>query len=123
MARVIHFDLAAPDPERAKQFYEAAFDWTVQKWDGPMEYWLITTGPETAAGIDGGLGRGEARLTEGDLTLAVDSVDDAVQRVIANGGSVAREKSPVPGVGYLAYIDGPDGNRFGLMQLDATAGR
>ena len=57
MSRVAHFEIQADDPERAKAFYAAVFDWTFEDY-GQMTgstYWGITTGPEDAAGINGGL--------------------------------------------------------------------
>ena len=39
---------------RAIQFYQTLFGWKFQKWDGPMPYWLISTG-EGEPGINGGL--------------------------------------------------------------------
>lgn len=50
MPRVVHFEIHAADPDRAIKFYEKCFDWTFQKWDGPMPYWLITTGPNDSQG-------------------------------------------------------------------------
>lgn len=56
MSRPIHFEIMAEDPARAKTFYETVFGWTFQKWEGgPMEYWLITTGPDSEPGINGGM--------------------------------------------------------------------
>ena len=46
MGRVIHFEIHAQEPERAVKFYSAVFGWEVKKWDGPAEYWLVTTGEE-----------------------------------------------------------------------------
>ena len=57
MARVVHFELAADDPERAAKFYEGVFGWQIQKWDGPQDYWLATTGPKDTPGIDGAIMR------------------------------------------------------------------
>ena len=57
MARVIHFELAADDPERATEFYTKVFGWQIQKWDGPQDYWLATTGAPGAPGIDGAIMR------------------------------------------------------------------
>jgi catechol 2,3-dioxygenase-like lactoylglutathione lyase family enzyme len=51
MGRGIHFELNADDPERAAQFYRRVFGWTIDKWDGPEDYWLVTTGPESEPGI------------------------------------------------------------------------
>ena len=59
MPRVVHFELSADDPERAIKFYENAFGWKTEKWAGPMDYWLIMTGPEDEPGIDGGLSKRE----------------------------------------------------------------
>ena len=55
MPRVVHFEIQAENPERAARFYTAVFGWTIRKWDGPLEYWLVTTGPADERGIDGGL--------------------------------------------------------------------
>lgn len=55
MSRVIHFDLSADDPERAARFYKSVFGWKVEKWQGPSDYWLMTTGDETEPGITGGV--------------------------------------------------------------------
>ena len=121
MARVIHFDIVVPDPDRAIRFYEKAFDWKVRKWDGPMEYWLIMTGEQSEPGIDGGMSKGEPDLKNGELTLDVKSVDEMVGRVTAAGGTVTREKSAVPGVGWMVAVQDTEGNVFGLMEEDASA--
>ena len=55
MPRVVHFEIHAADPERAVNFYQTLFGWTFQKWEGPMDYWLIVTGPDDQRGINGGL--------------------------------------------------------------------
>lgn len=122
MPRAVHFDIVVPDVQRAITFYESAFGWSIKKWDGPMEYWLVSTGPGEREGINGGLSQGDPSLTEGQLTLDVDPVAEAVRRVIDASGTVAREPSPVPGIGYLAEIVDTEGNRFGLMQDDPAAG-
>jgi predicted enzyme related to lactoylglutathione lyase len=121
MPRVIHFDIAADDPLRAKTFYEQVFGWKIDKWDGPMDYWLITTGPSEEAGIDGGLGKRSEPGSGTENTIGVDSVDDYLARITAHGGKVIRPKAAVPGVGWLAYCEDSEGNRFGLMQNDPTA--
>jgi uncharacterized protein len=121
MPRVIHFDIPADDPERAIAFYRHAFGWKIVKWEGPMEYWLVMTGPEGEPGIDGGLGRrtqpGESVMN----TIGVESVDNAVAAVLASGGQLIRPKAAVLGVGWLAYCADTEGNEFGLMQDDPKA--
>ena len=54
MPRVTHFEIVAEDIDKAIKFYEKVFGWKIEKWDGPIEYWMITTGKDEP-GIDGGL--------------------------------------------------------------------
>lgn len=121
MPRVIHFEIAADDPLRAKAFYEQVFGWKIDKWEGPMDYWLITTGPSGEPGIDGGLGKRSEPGSGTENTIGVDSVDEYLAKIVAHGGKVIRPKAAVPGIGWLAYCEDSEGNRFGLMQNDPTA--
>jgi hypothetical protein len=121
MSRVIHFELAADDPERAIAFYENVFGWQIKKWEGPVEYWLITTGPADEPGIDGGLARRADPTVSTENTVGVDSLDDALAGVEANGGKIVRPKQAVPGVGWMAYCQDTEGNTFGIMQEDPSA--
>jgi predicted enzyme related to lactoylglutathione lyase len=126
MPRVVHFEIHAADPERAVSFYEKVFGWTFQKWEGPMPYWLISTGPDDQRGINGGLvpRRGEI---DGQAVIAyvctvdVESVDSSIATVAANGGAIALAKMPVPGVGWLVYCKDTEGNIFGMLQPDENA--
>src|SRR5262249_60785108 len=57
MPRVMHFEIHADNPERAVGFYTKVFGWSFKNWGGPMEYWLVTTGPDGQPGINGGARR------------------------------------------------------------------
>jgi predicted enzyme related to lactoylglutathione lyase len=48
-------------------------------------------------------------------------VDDTIATVTASGGTIALEKMPVPGIGWLAYAKDTEGNIFGVLQPDPTA--
>jgi predicted enzyme related to lactoylglutathione lyase len=126
MPRVVHFEIHAGDPERAIKFYQNCFCWTFQKWDGPMPYWMIITGPDDQRGINGGLvpRRGEIdgqAVIAYVCTLDVKSIDSSIATVEANGGTVALAKMPIPGMGWLAYCKDTEGNIFGMMQADPSA--
>ncbi len=126
MPRVVHFEINADAPERAVKFYTDVFGWTVKKWEGPMDYWLLTTGKDEP-GIDGAIMKRQQSLTGNDgviayiCTMGVDSVDKYTEKVIAKGGTVIQPKGPVPGVGWFAMCKDTEGNIFGLMQEDPNA--
>ena len=57
MGRVIHFEIPVDNPDQAVEFYTQVFEWKIETWEGPQEYWLATTGPREEPGIDGALTR------------------------------------------------------------------
>lgn len=121
MTRVVHFEIEAEKPERAIKFYEKVFGWKVEKWKGPLEYWLITTGTEDESGINGGLSRRTESEPSTVNTIDVPSVDDFVMKIKSEGGEIVRPKTAVPGVGWMAYFKDPEGNLWGIMEEDESA--
>ena len=120
MSRVIHFDLSADNPERAAEFYRSVFNWKVNKWEGPEDYWLIQTGTEEEPGVTGGVA---GRIKPNDTTAVVfdvESVDKAAKKVLDSGGEIREEKKAIPGAGYLIMCKDTEGNTFGIMQIDET---
>ncbi len=122
MPRVVHFEIAADDPEQSARFYRRVFGWETAKWEGPVDYWLVKTGEESEPGIDGGISQRSPGFESTYITVDVASVDEATDKVMLAGGQIVREKHPVPGVGYLAYCKDTEGNIFGVMQADPSAG-
>lgn len=121
MPRVIHFEIPADEPERAIRFYSDVFGWQIQKWDGPMPYWLVGTGDASKPGINGGILQ-RAYPGQGVVnTLDVDDLDATVKSVEAAGGKITMPRMAVPGIGWLAYATDPEGNTFGMMQNDPAA--
>jgi len=120
MPRIVHFEVMAAEPERASKFYSTVFGWEINKWDGPEDYWLVTTGSDDTPGINGAIGqsRGEPVTVN---TIEVDSVDKFAEKVTANGGKVVVPKMSIPGVGYQIYCQDTEGLVFGLHQFDPSA--
>jgi predicted enzyme related to lactoylglutathione lyase len=125
MARVIHFEIHADDPERAIRFYQQTLGWQFSQWGG-QPYWLIQTGPKEQPGIDGGLLPREGAI-DGTAVIAyvctvdTEDLDATTASVTANGGTVAVPRMPVPGIGWLSYFKDTEGNLFGAMQMDSAA--
>lgn len=128
MGRVIHFEIHATDPEALAAYYTAMLGWTFERQEG-MEYWLIRTGPDDEPGIHGGLLRrpvpGPAAgpvMNAFVCTAQIDALDAALDRNAELGGELAMPRTPMPGIGSLAYVIDPDGNVLGLLEPEAPAG-
>ncbi|MHA2428931.1 MAG: VOC family protein [Candidatus Hermodarchaeia archaeon] len=121
MPRIIHFEIAVDDPDRAVKFYKTVFGWKIDKWEGPVDYWLVVTGQKPEPGIDGALQlRKDARQPITNI-IGVDSVDEYSERIQKAGGKIIVPKMAVPGVGWAAYAEDSEGNGFGMMQDDPDA--
>jgi predicted enzyme related to lactoylglutathione lyase len=120
MSRVVHFEIPVDDPERGVKFYQRVFDWKIDKWDGPEDYWLVTTGEKNEPGIDGAIMRRMPGATTIN-TIDVPSVDEFTKKVTEAGGKIVMPKTPVPGIGYFVYCADTEGNVFGMMQNDPSA--
>jgi len=122
MSRVVHFEIPADNPERIAEFYNKVLGWDIQKWEGPVDYWLISTGNDSEPGIHGGIARKKDRPASGVLVTAqVDSVDDSLKKIVNDGGSIVVPKRAIPGVGYQAHFRDPEGNVIGIMENDPSA--
>ena len=121
MLRPIHFDLTVDDPDRAMTFYRDIFGWKFEKWNGPMEYWMVTTGDEKEPGINGGLSkRGDSGMPNMN-TIGVSSVDKFSKMVQDKGGKVVMPKTAIPGMGWIETCQDTEGNTFGIIEEDRAA--
>ena len=50
------------------------------------------------------------------LTIDVDSIDEALGKVEASGGTTVEAKQPVGEMGFTAYINDSEGNLVGLWE-------
>lgn len=120
MPRVSWFDIPADDIDRSQKFYRDVFDWKFNKWDGPMEYYMVDTGKEEP-GINGGLAKrmpGQMGITN---TITVPSVDEFAKKIADNGGQLITQKMPIPGIGWFAQCTDTEGNVFGIIEMDEKA--
>jgi len=123
MARVNHFEIYTADPEAVQPFYRDVFGWKFQTFEGgPLEYWLITTGPDNEPGINGGITRPREGQRPGTLnTVTVQSLDQTIKKVEQRGGKICVPKMAIPTIGWLAYAEDPAGNIFGIIEPDTKA--
>jgi uncharacterized protein len=127
MGRPIHFEIHASEPEKLVGFYTELFGWAFSRW-GDEPYWLATTGPD-GPGINGAIvARRGDRAAAGQpvnafvVTVEVTELDAALATAQTLGATVAVPKQLVPNVGWLAYVNDPDGNIVGMLEPAADNG-
>jgi predicted enzyme related to lactoylglutathione lyase len=123
MGRVIHFEIHATDPERAVRFYEGLFGWEIKELGGPVDYWLVTSGPDEEPGINGAIMRrmgsepgAESEVTAFVCTIQVDSIEETERAVPDAGGEQVVPRQEIPGVGKVSYFRDTEGNVFGALE-------
>ncbi len=94
----------------------------MEKWEGPVEYWLVNSGDASTPGINGGLMHTGKEMTGTINTVEVDDIDAVLAKALANGAELIMPKDAIPGVGYQAYIKDNCGIVVGVHQADPTAG-
>jgi predicted enzyme related to lactoylglutathione lyase len=123
MASIIHFNISAEDPTRAKEFYEKLFDWKFRLLPGPMNYYIIETKDlEGKTGTGGGMTKRENQQQPGITNfIGVASIDDSIKKVKQLGGKIIQPRQAVPGWGSLALCADTENNQFGLFQEDKNS--
>lgn len=89
--------------------------------DGPMDYWMITTGYEEESGINGGLSKripGQIGITN---TITVPSIDKFSKKIIEKGGQIIVPKMAIPKVGWFAQCTDTEMNAFGIIEMNTKA--
>jgi predicted enzyme related to lactoylglutathione lyase len=121
----IYFEVQADDPRRAINFYSQVFEWKFSEVVGfPIPYWTIETG-----GARGGLLKRPAKTPPGQCgtnafvcSLKVEDFDATAKTILDLGGIIALPKFAVPKTCWQGYFVDPEGNTFGIFQVDANAG-
>jgi uncharacterized protein len=118
-----HFSINADDVSRARGFYEKTFGWQFESW-GPPNFYLIRTGSDEDPGLHGAL-QERREIVKGkpmygfECTIGVDSIDETIAAIEANGGKVVMPKFTIPGVGTLIFFEDTEGTVVGAMQYES----
>ncbi len=91
---------------------------------GGMSYWLITTGPDSEPGINGGMSKREKEWAKNAsmsaVTIGVENIDSAIEKVEKFGGKIIMPKNSIAGVGWFASFKDTEENELSLMQTDMS---
>ncbi len=121
---VVHFEIPADRPERARKFYEAAFGWKMNPMP-EFNYTMVqttATGPEgrpnEPGAINGALAMRGENVAHPVLTILVDDITAAERTIVAKGGQVLMKRSPIGdgSMGFIGYFKDTEGNTIGLWE-------
>jgi predicted enzyme related to lactoylglutathione lyase len=116
-ARPRHLAINADDVDGLRTFYESVLGWTFEPYGSPDFLRCELEGFMVALQRRRELGGAPMRGFE--CTLAVDDVDAVAAGAVMQGGKVLMERTTVPGVGDLVFIEDPSGNVFGAMEYSS----
>ena len=117
--QISHFSINADDVARAKRFYEAIFGWKFTPW-GPPGFFLIDTGGVVHGALQQRNTPIEGTGVRGyECTVSVHDVDETLNKIVQQGGSVHFPKSTIPTVGDIASFYDTEGNYFLIAKYSA----
>ena len=113
-------ELASQDLDTAKSFYKSLFGWDVQPSKlTEVQYNEIHQGGQAVGGmmaIDKNWGD-PLPPSHWTTYISVDDVDNTVEKITANGGSLKMPAFDAPNVGRIAYVNDPAGAHFAVIQF------
>jgi predicted enzyme related to lactoylglutathione lyase len=114
------FEIYVQDMARARAFYEAVLQGTLEQLPSPgLEMWAFPMAQESS-GAGGALVRMDGVGSGAGGTLVyfncADCADEA-SRVEASGGRVERPKMSIGPYGFIALAVDTEGNMFGLHSM------
>lgn len=123
--KLIHFAIHTDDIERAKNFYSSVFEWGFASY-GPPDFLQIKADQSEGGELIGALqSRNYSPLSEKiiglECTIAVENLDEIIQRVEEQGGEILMPKTAIPYVGWLTKFLDTEGNLICAMQANNTA--
>jgi predicted enzyme related to lactoylglutathione lyase len=116
---VAWFEIYVKDMERARKFYQAVFEVTLNQLEAPfpgVEMWCFPMF-EDGPGAAGALVKKEGLSSEGmGVLIYFSSKDCAVEaaRVVEHGGRLIQDKMAIGIYGHIVIAVDTEGNMFGI---------
>lgn len=111
------FEIPASDLDRARRFYEAVLDVELQGNDMgslKMAWFPMREGGDGATGALVQNENYEPSHAGTLVYLSVGSIEGALERIEANGGTVLNGKTSIGEFGFVAHFEDTEGNRVAL---------
>jgi predicted enzyme related to lactoylglutathione lyase len=110
---IVHIEIPSSDFEKSGRFYRELFGWKITPMP-EMNYALW----EPMEGPGGGFNPLGADVKVGEVLIHVDSddIDADLKKAKALGGTVLREKTEIPNIGWWGVFRDPTGNAIALYR-------
>jgi len=124
MDPVSHFEIPVDDMQRAQKYYADAFGWQSSAppgMEGEYEMAMTTETdgemmPQRLGATNGAWYRREEPDAGTLLTIEVEAIDAALERITAAGGEVVIPRQPVLEYGFYARFRDSEGNLVSLWE-------
>ena len=117
---IVHWEIMGADADAQKEFYGNIFDWEFNAPEGFGEYYMVS---EEGEGVGGAVGKGGDEMPiYSAIYVEVDSIDESLAAIEANGGSIVMPRTELPGTVTFAMFNDPAGNLVGLVEAETPAG-
>ena len=126
MNPVVHFEMPAKDKKRVSAFYTKAFGWNMQQMGQDMGNYTVAQTTETdqngmvktPGNINGGFFdyKDEDGFTQPHLVISVDNLEESMEAVKTNGGTIIGAPMDIPTIGKYVSFKDTEGNRVGILQ-------
>ena len=114
---VVHWEIAATNAQRTKDFFEELFDWEIETNEETQYHFTQASGEGEMPGIGGGIYQLEEGMQPGVLFyVLVENLEQYLDKAESIGGQVIVPPQKITGVGTMAIFCDPDGNRIGLFE-------
>lgn len=106
-------EIQSKDSAGSAKFFGTVFGWEFGEMMPGYQTFTTSAGMQ---GVSGGFGEGENGPSQPQLVyVSVDSIEDALAKVEANGGKTVLPKMALPNdYGHIAHFSDPSGITWGL---------
>jgi uncharacterized protein len=109
----VHVELHTHDPEKARKFYSALFDWKLEDVPG-MDYTLVNVGE----GTGGGMMKSPMpdAIPQWVPYVLVENIEASTEKARSLGAKVLSDVTEVPDMGRFTMLLDPTGAAFALWE-------
>ncbi|MGO4704493.1 VOC family protein [Microvirga sp. 2MCAF38] len=121
MNPVVWFEIPVKNLDKAKDFYEQVFGFTLNSQEmGPakMAFFPMKDGPEPGAGGSLIAADGQTPSNSGTLVyFEVPDIEGTLKKIDEKGGKTVMPKMSIGQYGFIGHFEDCEGNRVGLHSM------